>query len=475
MSLQRIRDESLDPKRQRLYRRAILIGLAGNGLLAAAKGTAAWFSGSSAVLSDAANSLSDVLYSLLMAIGLYLAQQPADEGHPQGHSRFEPVVSLLIAGAMGVAGIAAAREAVGRFLSGASAVQAGWPTAVLLVSALIKVLMSLLAGRIGRLAQSPAILASARDSLSDVLTSGAALLGVWGSSLVHPLLDPLAGMLVALWILRSLWGILSENLGYLTGRGAQPELTAQIVEIASGVPGVLGVHQVIADHVGPQLRVDIHVDVDGRIGLIQAHTIADQVEAQIAALPSVDLVFVHVEPSSGSAGEEAHRSISVALRHLAGAMGLDVHHIWVYEAREHHYAEVHVETDSALSLSEAHELVSSYEGRAESEIPGLVEITAHIEPQAQPTQVRAPGMDEAGVAEVVQNVAAEIVDEKACHQINVRRSDGGWSVSLHCSLPGDLPLVTAHGISTQLEMRLREEIEGLNRVIIHTEPGEESS
>jgi divalent metal cation (Fe/Co/Zn/Cd) transporter len=308
-----------------------------------------------------------------------------------------------------------------------------------------------------------------------VLTSGAALLGVWGSSLVHPLLDPLAGVLVALWILRSLWEILSENLGYLTGRGAQPELTAQIAEVAAEVPGVLSVHQVIADHVGPQLRVDIHVDVDGRIGLIQAHTIADQVEAQIAALPAVDLVFVHVEPSSASVGEGAHRSISVALRHLAGEMGLDVHHIWVYEARGRHYAEVHVETDSVLSLSEAHELVSSYEGRARLEIPGLAEVTAHIEPQAQPAQVRAPGMDEAGVAEVVQNVAAEIVDEKACHQINVRRSDGGWSVSLHCSLPGDLPLVTAHGISTQLEMRLREEIEGLDRVIIHTEPGEDNS
>jgi cation diffusion facilitator family transporter len=475
MTLQCVRDETLDPRRQRLYRRAILVALAGNVLLAVAKGAVALLSGSSAVLSDAANSLSDVLYSLLMALGLYLAQRPADESHPQGHSRFEPIVSLLIAGAMGLAGFAAAREAVLRFASGAYAVQAGWPTVVLVGSALVKVAMSVLVRRIGTLAQSPAILASARDNLSDVLTSGGALLGVWGSSLIHPLLDPAAGVLVALYILRSLWSILSENLGYLTGRGAQPELTAEIARVAAEVEGVLGVHQVIADHVGPQLRVDIHVDVDGRIGLLRAHAIADSVQARIEALPAVDLAFVHVEPSNARVEEGEQRRISSMLRHLAGILGLDVHHIWVYEAGGHHYAEVHVETDSALTLSGAHRLVSSFEEQARLEIPGLAEVTAHIEPQERPAQVQASGLAETGVVNLVRKVAAEVVDENACHRVRVRRSGGGWSVSMHCTLPGEISLVTAHRISTRLEARLREEIEGLERVIVHTEPGEETT
>jgi cation diffusion facilitator family transporter len=473
--MQCVRDESLDPHRQRLYRRAILVALAGNVLLAVAKGTVAWLSGSSAVLSDAANSLSDVLYSLLMAIGLYLAQRPADESHPQGHGRFEPIVSLLIAGAMGLAGFAAAREAALRFSSGAQAVQAGWPTVVLVGSALVKVVMSVLVRRIGTLAQSPAILASARDNLSDVLTSGGALLGVWGSSLIHPLLDPVAGVLVALYIVRALWEILAENLGYLTGRGARPELTARIVSVASEVEGVLSVHQVIADHVGPQLRVDIHVDVDGRMGFVRAHAIADRVQARVEALPAVDLAFVHVEPSSAQLEEEEEKRVSSILRQLADASDLDVHHIWVYEAGGHHYAEVHVETDSALTLSEAHDAVSLFEEQARSEIPGLAEVTAHIEPREQPARVRASGLAEAGVVDLVKEVAAEVVDEKACHQVQVRRSDGGWSVSMHCTLPGQISLVAAHRISTRLEARLREEIDGLERVIVHTEPGEEST
>jgi len=297
MTLRSVRRESPDSERQHLYRQAILIAIAGNAFLAVVKGALVWLSGSSAVLSDAANSLSDTLYSLLMAAGLYMAQRPADESHPQGHSRFEPLVSLLIAFAMAAAGFTAMREGVLRFLSGAMAIEPGWPTAGLVGSALLKVAMYLLVGRIGRLAHSPAIRASARDNLADVMTSTAALLGVWGSRFVHPLLDPAAGVVVSLWIFRTTWEIVRENLGYLTGRGAPPELTAQIAAAALAVPGVLGVHQVIADHVGPQLRVDIHVDVDGEMTLHQAHAIADQVQVQVEMLPAVGLAFVHVEPA----------------------------------------------------------------------------------------------------------------------------------------------------------------------------------
>jgi cation diffusion facilitator family transporter len=472
MTLQRVRLERLDAGRQRLYRQAIWITLTGNVLLAAAKGTVAWLSGSSAVLSDAANSISDVLYSLLLAVGLYLAQQPADESHPQGHSRFEPLVSLVITIAMGVAGIAALREGILRFLNGAMAIEPGWPTVALAGSVLVKVVMFLLVGRIGRLAHSPAIRACGRDNLSDVLTSAAALVGVWGSDLIHPLFDPVAGVAVSLWIFRAMWGILSENLGYLTGRGARPELTEQIISAASTVPGVLEVHQVIADHVGPQLRVDMHVDVDGKIGLDQAHTIADQVQAQVEALPAVDLAFVHVEPTGFTPQADGEKAMALQLRQLAERMGIGVHEVWVYEVKGRYYAEVHTETDAALSLREAHEMISSLEERAQAEIPCLAEVTAHIEPQGRFVQVPASGLEEAGMADLVRQVAAAVIHTDACHRIQVRRSSGGWSVSMHCTLPGEISLTTAHRISTQLEARLRQEIAGLERVVIHTEPSE---
>ncbi len=298
MAFQSVRRELPDASRERFYRQATWIAVGGNVVLAVAKGTVAWLSGSSAVLSDAANSFSDVLYSLIMATGLRLARRPADEGHPQGHSRFEPLVGLLIAVAMGVAGVIAIRQGIRHFLSGAVAIEPGWPTVALIGSALVKVVMYLLVRRAGCLARSPAIGASARDNLADVLTSIAALIGVWGSRFAHPLFDPGAGIVVSLWVFRAAWDILRENVGYLTGRCAPPELVAQIIAAASAVPGVIGVHQVIADYVGPQLRVDMHVDMDGGITLREAHAIADQVQEQVEALPAVDLAFIHVEPAS---------------------------------------------------------------------------------------------------------------------------------------------------------------------------------
>jgi cation diffusion facilitator family transporter len=296
--LQSVRAETTDARRRGLYRRAIVIALLGNTLLAIVKTTTAVLSGSSAVFSDAANSASDTLYSLLMAAGLYLSQQPADASHPQGHSRFEPIVSILISGAMFFAGLAALRKGYDGLRGSVWAISAGWPVAVLAFSGLVKVGMYALVRRVGHEAQSPAIQASAQDNLSDVLTTTTALVGVWTSRWLHPVLDPVAGLLVAVWILRTAGGVLFENLGYLTGRGASPELTDRMVKIAASVPGVLGVHQVICDHVGPQLRIDMHVDVDGNKTLLATHAIADEVERRLEDLPEVDLAFVHLEPMS---------------------------------------------------------------------------------------------------------------------------------------------------------------------------------
>lgn len=297
MQLKRVRSEEPDAARRALYRRAIWIAIGGNLLLTALKGIVAWISGSSAVLSDAANSLSDTLYSTMMAAGLYLAQRPADETHPQGHSRFEPLVSLFIAGAMTAAAGTALWQSIQRFATGPREIQPGWPIAVLVGSMLVKVVMYVLVRRVGREAQSPAIWASARDNLADSLSSLAALIGVVGSRWIYPFFDPLAGTVVAMWILYTAWQILRENLGYLTGRAPPEGLTQQIAAIALQVSGVVDVHQVIAEYVGPQLRVDMHIDVDGSLPLDRAHAIADRVQEIVEALPEVDLAFVHVEPS----------------------------------------------------------------------------------------------------------------------------------------------------------------------------------
>ncbi len=296
MTLERVRPGSADPRLKKSYDRAIAILIGGNAALALIKGVLAWMTGSSAIFSDAANSFADTLYSILMGIGLSLSQKPADISHPQGHSRFDPLIGMLVTAAMAGAGAAALYESIQRFLGDVRTIPLPLPTLVLLTAALIKLVMYRSISRIGRKTGSPAIHASAQDNLMDTLTTASAMIGIWGARYLHPMADPVAGVLVALWIFRTTWKVGRQSLGYLTGRGAEQEVVREIIHRARQVPGVENVHRVIADYVGPKLRVEIHVGVDGRITLERAHGVSDEVEARIKTLPNVDLVFVHVDP-----------------------------------------------------------------------------------------------------------------------------------------------------------------------------------
>ena len=291
-----VRGFTPQPERKRLYSQAIAITLVGNILLVTGKGLAAYLSGSVAIYADAANSLSDVLYSFLMMLGLRVAQRPPDLSHPQGHSRFEPLIGLVVALAMASAGYEALRASIDRFLTGGKALEAGLPVIILLASALTKGGMYLFINRIAIKVSSPSLRATATDNLSDVLTSFAAIIGVLGSHFIHPLLDPLAGLVVAAWIFRAAFRAGRENLQYLTGAGAPPELSRQIVEIAESVPGVIKVHHLMTDYAGPKFVVDLHINVDGKISVTEAHLISEQVNERLVALPEVDRAYVHIEP-----------------------------------------------------------------------------------------------------------------------------------------------------------------------------------
>lgn len=284
------------PDQGRLYRQAMMITLGGNILLAASKAIVAAVSHSVALYADAANSISDVVYSLLLVLGLWMAQKPPDISHPQGHSRFEPLVGLVVTISMSIAGFEAAKAAITRFIEGGQAVLPGLPGLILLVSALIKAGMFLRIRWIGRKLNSPTLLTAAQDNLTDVLTSIAAFLGALGSYYTHPLLDSIGGMLVALWIFRAVFNAARENLSFLTGAGADKELREAMVSAAAEIPGVQRVHHLMTEYSGPRLVVDVHINVDGGMSLTRAHAIGDAVTARLEEFDEVDRAYVHVEP-----------------------------------------------------------------------------------------------------------------------------------------------------------------------------------
>ncbi len=303
--MQWVRECEPDIERQRVYVRALLITLGGNLLLLTVKAAASYFSGSVALYADAVNSFSDMIYALLMVLGIWMAQRPPDLSHPQGHSRFEPLVGLVIALAMAGAGTSAARAAWMRYRIGGLAVEPGLPTAVLLFSAAVKAGMYAFLRRMALHLDSPALMATARDDLSDVLTSTAAVLGALGSAYLHPLLDPIAAFVVSAAIFYAAFETAADNLRYLTGGGADAATRARIAETAQSVPGVRRVHQVITEYVGPRLAVDLHINVDGDLTLREAHRIANCVQQRLLEMAEVDRVYVHVEPDDGPARRAA--------------------------------------------------------------------------------------------------------------------------------------------------------------------------
>ncbi|KAF0112225.1 MAG: putative cation efflux protein [Chloroflexi bacterium] len=291
-----VRDYKPQPDQNRLYRLALFVTLGGNLLLAVSKGIVAAISGSAAIYSDAANSISDVVYSLLMVVGLWMAMQPPDISHPQGHSRFEPIIGMVVTASMTFAAFEAARNSYVRYTAGGASIAIDLPTFVLLISAAIKAGMFIAIKRIARQLSSPTLNTTAKDNLSDVLTSSAAFLGVLGSNLFHPLADPIAGFVVSLWIFRQAFFAGKENLGFLTGKGASPEEVKEFIAAAEKVPGVIRVHHIMTDYVGPRLMIDLHLNVDGNKTLSEVHEISDRVIQRLEEFPAVDRAYVHIEP-----------------------------------------------------------------------------------------------------------------------------------------------------------------------------------
>ncbi|WP_330630882.1 cation diffusion facilitator family transporter [Halocatena halophila] len=277
-------------------RRVGLMVLAVNLVLALAKGGVYLATGSIAVGSEAVNSVADAVYSIVVVGGLYVTTQPPDFDHPHGHERIEPFVSLFVAIGIIGAGLAVLANAIRSILEGHAAVGGTAAIGVLGGAAIIKFLLYRYCLRMSKTYHSPAIEATALDNRADVLTAGAALVGVIGGVAGYPFLDPIAGGLVSIGIIYTGLEIVIDNFGYLVG-GAPPEdLQAEIVERALSHPDVNGVHDVVPHYVGPEIDVSLHLEIEGERSLFDAHEIETDVVTSIREIPEIDDVFVHLDP-----------------------------------------------------------------------------------------------------------------------------------------------------------------------------------
>jgi cation diffusion facilitator family transporter len=276
--------------------RATLINILANAFLFIIKLWAAIISGSIALLSEAFNSLTDIASSIAVFVCVKVSEKGADEGHPFGHSRAEPVAGIIIAVFAGILGFEVIRASVTRLFTETTVVIGTFALLVPVITAISKTAMAWYFKRVGKEIGSPAITASAVDSLCDVLVAVAALVGIVGVRLGYPFLDPLAGSAIGLWIIYTGYSIGIENIDYLMGRAPPPLLLEGIRAAALSVPGVKAINTVRAHYVGYFIHVEIHVEVPKHLSTYDSHEIGKEVERRVEEIKAIEKSFVHLDP-----------------------------------------------------------------------------------------------------------------------------------------------------------------------------------
>ncbi len=276
--------------------RATLLNILGNAFLFIIKLWAAVISGSIALLSEAFNSLTDIASSIAVFICVKVSDKGADEGHPFGHSRAEPVSGIIIAVFAGILGFEVIRSSVARLFTEAEVVVGTFALLVPIITVVLKAFMARYFKRVGKEIGSPGISASAVDSLCDVMVAIAALTGIVGVKLGYPFLDPLAGFVIGLWIIYTGYSIGIENIDYLMGSAPPPELTEEIKAAALSVTGVESINTVRAHYVGHFIHVEIHIEVPKHLSTFDSHAIGKEVERKVETIKAIEKSFVHIDP-----------------------------------------------------------------------------------------------------------------------------------------------------------------------------------
>ena len=283
--------------------RATFLGLAANGVLAAVKFTAGVLGHSHALIADAVESLADIFSSIVVWRGLTVAALPADEDHPYGHGKAEPIaaaiVSLMLLVAAAWIAVQSVREIMMPHLSPE-------PYTLLVLFVVIAVKESLFRFVLHEAisVDSSAVHTDAWHHRSDAITSMAAALGI-SVSLIggkgYAAADDVAAIFAAAIIAFNGWRLLRPALNELMDAAPSRDIVERVRRVASVEDGVRSIEKCIVRKMGFHYFVDIHVQVDPELTVRKSHEIAHAVKNRIRSkLPSVYDVLVHIEPATTS-------------------------------------------------------------------------------------------------------------------------------------------------------------------------------
>jgi cation diffusion facilitator family transporter len=291
---------------------AVNLGLGINILLSALKTTIGVFGHSPALLAEGINSTSDVAYYVVASIFVRMANKPADTEHPYGHRQLESIASLTVGAFVVVTAITVFWNAVssvwelleGEISSQGASTLAFW---VALGTVIVKIYLFFFVRTLGHETRNPVVEALAYDHRNDIFSAAAASLGIFFGQRGLPWLDPLAGALVALLILRTGIYILRESSVDLMDAVPSREIAEQVLEQLHTVDGVIQLEELQAHRFGPHIVVNLTIGIDGFLTVTEGDAIATHVEHLICqTLANVQRVHVHYHPA-----DKEHENMSI--------------------------------------------------------------------------------------------------------------------------------------------------------------------
>lgn len=280
------------------------IGILGNAVLAVVKGAVGLLADSRALVADALHSASDVVSSIAVLIGVRAAQEPPDEDHPYGHGKAETVTAIIVSVLLIIVGIEVAINSFTAMFTQVS-IPGIWAVYAAVFSIALKETMFQYKFKLGKKYKSDALIADAWHHRSDVFSSFAVLIGVGaaigGTALGFAgaaIMDPVASVIVSVFIIRMGWKLGGEAIHQTIDHVLHEEDSKWMMEAAHRVPDVIKVDELLAREHGHYVIVDIKVSVDPLLTVEEGHAIGKRVKAELMQYGYVRDVRVHINPFS---------------------------------------------------------------------------------------------------------------------------------------------------------------------------------
>ena len=313
--------------------RVIFVGALSNLALSVIKFLGGVFGHSAALISDAVHSISDLLTDTVALFTYQIGRLPRDYNHPYGHRRAESIGAAVIGLFILLAGLGIGWESLHL-----AVYLAGWPlpldplepllpvrrppTWVALAGALlslgVKEWLFHYTRHAGEKENSPTLVANAWHHRSDAISSVAALIGIGAAMAGYPLMDPLAGLVVALIILRAGYQILREGTRDLMDTSLEESELERIHRTILSTPGVLRAHELRTRRMGGEVFMDVHVLVDRECSVTEGHQVAETVRRRLLAeFEAIQDVVVHIDTEDDYRFEPVYPVNSEELKKLA--------------------------------------------------------------------------------------------------------------------------------------------------------------